>query len=620
MRTAPMLSISRLLFVPSLSQLILGLLISMPMFTGAGRVAWGELAFATHVDYPAPGGPGAMVSGDFDRDGHPDLAVANYSGTVSIFLNNGDGTFRPGQDYSTGGQPRFLYPVLSIATADLNRDGILDLVVANSAPNNTVFVLLGNGDGTFQTSVGFGTGAGPGFVAISDWNGDGRLDLAVTNSTDNTVSVLLGNGAGGFGSKTDFATGINPVSLAVGDVNGDGEQDLIVSNLGASRLPGAALPIGTVSVLLGRGDGTFLGKTDYPVGVNPSSVATADLNRDGNLDLAVADQGNYGTVNALSILLGNGDGSFRAGAYYDDVIPNPAFIAIGDLDGDGLLDLAVAMVGGVSVIVFLGNGDGTFQTRRTYLTGEGETSLAIADLDGDGMLDLAVTNVSDRTLSTLIQVPEAARAFTTIPYRTIRLESDRASWCVQIEPVDGSFLVTEVLANTIVMKYGSGSIAAVPGKRTATADTDGNGIQELTACFAKADLRALFAGLPKGTNTVPVTLEGNLGSGGKFRTRMTIDIVSKGTGLVAHVSPNPLNPVATLGFMTSRPGFAKASIFDVSGRSVRVLLDEPSLPSGYHALRIDGRGGVGERLGSGVYFYRIESEEGAANGRFVILR
>src|SRR6267143_5172768 len=403
MRTAPMLSISRLLFVPSLSQLILGLLISMPMFTGAGRVAWGELAFATHVDYPAPGGPGAMVSGDFDRDGHPGLAVANYSGTVSIFLNNGDGTFRPGQDYSTGGQPRFLYPVLSIATADLNRDGILDLVVANSAPNNTVFVLLGNGDGTFQTSVGFGTGAGPGFVAIQDCNRDGRLDLAVTNSTDNTVSVLLGNGAGGFGSKTDFATGINPVSLAVGDVNGDGEQDLIVSNLGASRLPGAALPIGTVSVLLGRGDGTFLGKTDYPVGVNPSSVATADLNRDGNLDLAVADQGNYGTVNALSILLGNGDGSFRAGAYYDDVIPNPAFIAIGDLDGDGLLDLAVAMVGGVSVIVFLGNGDGTFQTRRTYLTGEGETSLAIADLDGDGMLDLAVTNVSDRTLSTLIQ-------------------------------------------------------------------------------------------------------------------------------------------------------------------------------------------------------------------------
>ena len=167
-------------------------------------------------------------------------------------------------------------------------------------------------------------------------------------------------------------------------------------------------------------------------------------------------------------------------------------------------------------------------------------SLAIADLDGDGTLDLAVTNGVDHTLSILIQVPAAARAFTTTPYRTIRIESDRASWCAQIEPVDGSFLVTEVLANTIVLKYGSGTIAAVAGKRTATADTDGNGIQELAACFAKADLRALFAGLPKGTNVVPVTLEGNLGSGGKFRARLTIDVVSKDTGLAAHVSPNPL--------------------------------------------------------------------------------
>ncbi len=170
------------------------------------------------------------------------------------------------------------------------------------------------------------------------------------------------------------------------------------------------------------------------------------------------------------------------------------------------------------------------------------------------------------------------------------------------------------------MKYGSGSIAAVPGKRTATTDTDANGIQELTSCFAKADLRSLFAGLPKGTNAVPVTLEGNLGSGGKFRARLTIDVVSKDTGLAAHVSPNPLNPEATLGFTTSRLGFAKASIFDVSGRSVRVLLDEPSLPAGYHALRIDGRGGAGERLGSGVYFYRIESEGGVVTGRFAILK
>jgi len=482
-------------------------------------------------------------------------------------------------------------------------------VAANSA-SNTVSVLLGNGDGSFQTSVGFGTGAGPNSVAISDLNGDGSLDLAVTNSTDNTVSVLLGNGTGGFGPEVDVATGLNPISIAAGDVNGDGAQDLITSNAGAN----------SVSVLLGNGDGTFQAKMDYPAGVDPRSVATADLNRDGILDLAVADNGDRsGTTEGSSILLGNGNGTFHVGAHYG-AIPNPVFVAIADLDGDGLLDFALAMAGGISVNVFRGNGDGTFRFQTTYVTGEGEESLTIADLDGDGTLDMAVLNYVDKTMSILIQVPAAARAFTTTPYRTIRLETDRVPWCAQIEPVAGSFLVTEVLANTIVMKYGTGTISAVPGKRTFTADTDGNGIQELTACFAKADLRALFAGLPKGTNAVPVTLEGNLASGGKFRARMTIDVVSKATLLVAHVSPNPFNPVATLGFMTSRPGFAKASIFDVSGRTVRVLLDEPSLSAGYHALRIDGRGDAGERLGSGVYFYRIESEEGAATGRFAILR
>jgi len=619
MRPSPTFLISRRLFVPSLSHLILGFLICMPMYAGAVRTAWADLVFAPHADYSTPGAPQSIVSGDFNRDRHPDLAVANFTGSVSIFMNNGDGTFQPGQDYGTGAQPRsnpFPVESSSLTTADLNGDGILDLAVANSA-SNTVSVLFGNGDGTFQTSMSFGTGANPTSVAISDWNGDGRLDLAVANSTDNTVSVLLGNSTGGFGVRRDVATGTNPVSVAVGDVNGDRVQDLITSNAGADIFSGGA---NSVSVLLGNGDGAFRAKTDYPAGVNPRFVAIADLNRDGVLDLAVADTGDHsGTTEGISILLGNGNGTFQSGVHFG-AVPQPTALAIGDLDGDGILDLAVAMFGGIAVNVFLGNGDGTFQYARTPTTGEAESSLSIADLDGDGALDLAVTNYQDLNLSILIQVPAAARAFTTTPYRTIRLESDRASWCAQIEPVGGSFLVTEVLANTIVMKYGSGSIAAVLGKRAVTADTDGNGIQELTACFAKADLRALFAGLPNRTNSVPVTLEGNLGSGGKCRARLTIDVVSKGTGLVAHVSPNPLNPEATLGFTISRPGFAKASIFDVSGRTVRVLLDEPSLPAGYHALRIDGRGEARERLGSGVYFYRVESEEGTATGRFAILR
>jgi len=374
MRPAPTFPTSRRPSVPSLSRLILGILISTSMLGGLARMAWGDLAFAPHVDYAAPGFPESIVSGDFDRDGDPDLAVANFAGTVSIFLNNGDGTFQPSQEYSTGGQPGPIFPgqPLSLATADLNRDGILDLAVANSA-SNTVSVLLGNGDGSFQTSVSFGTGASPTSVAISDWNGDGRPDLAVTNSTDNTVSLLLGDGTGTFGAKSDVATGTNPVSVAVGDVNGDGAQDVITSNAGASIFSGGA---NTVSVLLGNGDGTFRAKTDYPAGVNPRFVSIADLNRDGVLDLAVADTGDHsGTTEAISILLGNGDGTFRSGVHFD-AVPQPVFIAIGDLDGDGAPDLAVAMIGGIAINDFLGNGDGTFQGGRTYTTGEADASLA----------------------------------------------------------------------------------------------------------------------------------------------------------------------------------------------------------------------------------------------------
>src|SRR5258706_574261 len=408
MRPAPTFTISRSL--PSLSQLILGLLISMPMFAGPVRMAWGELVFAPHVDYAAPGSPQAIVRGDFDRDGDPDLATANFRGTVSIFMNNGDGTFQPAQDYSRGGQsgPTFPGQPLSLATADLNRDGILDLAVANTA-SITVSILLGNGDGSFQTSVGFGTGANPTSVAISDWNGDDRLDLAITNSTDNTVSVLIGDGTGGFAAKADVATGTNPVSVAVGDVNGDGKQDLITSNAGPSLFSGGA---NTVSGLLGNGGGTFQPKKYYPAGVNPRFVSIADLNRDGVLDLAVADTGDFsGTTEGISILLGNGDGTFRMGAQCG-AGPQRAFISMGDLDGDGLPDLAVAMVGGVAINVFLGNGDGTFRGLRTYTTGEADASLAIADLDGDGMLDLAVPNPDDHTWWILLQVPGAARAFT----------------------------------------------------------------------------------------------------------------------------------------------------------------------------------------------------------------
>jgi len=217
----------------------------------------------------------------------------------------------------------------------------------------------------------------------------------------------------------------------------------------------------------------------------------------------------------------------------------------------------------------------------------------------------------------------SARAFTASGNRTIRLGAGKPQWCVQIEPVGQSFAVGSVDPATIVMKSAGtgtvGEIQAIQGKTIVGVDKDGNGIEELSACFAKADLRLLFANL-QGNSSVPVTLEASLVQGGKIRASLDVAVLAGGGPLAASVAPNPLNPEATLSFSTSLPGRVRVALFDLNGRLVRALMDEASLPAGYHDLIFDGRAEGGEKLASGVYFYRIESAEGDAAGRFVIAK
>lgn len=263
----------------------------------------------------------------------------------------------------------------SVAIGDLNGDGKLDLVTPNSCCAN-VFVLLGNGDGTFQKGLESGAGDTPAFVAVGDLNGDSVPDLAVANIYSNTVSVLLGNGDGSFRTKVDYDVREFPVSLAIGDLNGDGEPDLAVANAGSAR----------VSVLLGRGNGTFTSRSDYWVDDSPMSVAIGDLNGDAKLDLAVA---NSGSAN-VSVLFGTGDGSFQTQVKYG-AASSPSGVAIGDLDGDGQADLAIASADSAKISVRLGNA-GVFASKTDFDVPGTPVGLAIEDLDGDGVFDLAVAN------------------------------------------------------------------------------------------------------------------------------------------------------------------------------------------------------------------------------------
>ncbi len=327
--------------------------------------------------------PYAVALGDVTGDGNTDLVVPNANNdTVSVLVGNGNGTFQAQQIFGAGIEPK------SVALGDVNGDGKPDIVVANDyGPQGAVSVLLGNGNGTFQSEKTFDTGSYPISVALGQLAGDGKTDIVVANSASGNVSVLLGNGNGTFQTQQTFATGSGPMSVAVGDVTGDGKADIVVANLDST----------TVSVLLGNGNGTFQAQRTFATGFAPISVAIGDVNGDGIPDIVVANEGS----NTVSVLLGNGNGTFQAQQTFGTGI-EPFSVAFGDVTGDGITDLVVANNGSSTVSVLLGNGNGTFQAQQTFATGIGPLSAAVGDLTSDGRPDLVVADGDSNTVSVLL--------------------------------------------------------------------------------------------------------------------------------------------------------------------------------------------------------------------------
>jgi len=335
-------------------------------------------AFCTTPTFTAPTNfgvgtdPRSVAVGDFNLDGKPDLAVANFgSNNVSVRLGNGTGGFGALTNFGVGTNP------WSVAMGDFNLDGKPDLAVANFGSNN-VSVRLGNGAGGFGAVANFSMGTSPRSVAVGDFNLDGKPDLAVANGS-NSVSVRLGNGTGGFGAVANFSVGTNPISVAVSDFNLDGKPDLAVVNIGSAN----------VSVRLGDGTGGFGAVANFSVGSSPIPVAVGDFNLDGKPDLAVANRGS----NSVSVRLGNGTGGFGAVANFS-MGSNPNSVAVGDFNLDGKPDLAVANFGSNNVSVRLGNGTGGFGAVANFSEGIFPASVAVGDFNLDGKLDLAVANGS----------------------------------------------------------------------------------------------------------------------------------------------------------------------------------------------------------------------------------
>jgi len=362
----------------------------------AGNVFLSPAGVATAVGL----NPKGLISADFIGNGKLDLAIANSGdNTVSILLGNGDGTFTAKPVLSAGSVP------YSLIAGDFNNDGKLDLAVVNYANGaaSTVSVFIGNGDGTFKPAVSYAVGKGPYSVVTGDFNGDGTLDLAVANVQDHSVSILLGNGDGTFQTHVDYpaitsgAGALDVADLAVGDFNGDGKLDLAVTNPSTDQ----------VSILFGNGDGTFQAPISYSTGApgsHPIAVAVADFNNDGKLDLAVTNL----NVETVAILLGNGTGTFTLKGSYSTTIGNmigPSAITTGDFDGDGKVDLAITDQQDNSVSILVGIGDGSFQSPQEVNTGNLAAGVAAGDFNGDGRLDVAVANSTDGTVSIMLQAP-----------------------------------------------------------------------------------------------------------------------------------------------------------------------------------------------------------------------
>ncbi|MGH9493727.1 MAG: FG-GAP repeat domain-containing protein, partial [Candidatus Sulfotelmatobacter sp.] len=351
--------------------------------------------FTTTTPNSVGAGPTAMAYGDFNGDGRIDLAVADFTGgSVSILLGTGDGNFQPTVDYPVSRN------VAAIVTGDFNHDGNLDLAVATESNLlNNVYVFLGQGNGNFTQSAIYLAGAFSSAIGVFDFNGDGNLDLAVTSFGQNIgvspglVTIFLGRSDGSFQYQATYTVGTVANAIAVGDFNGDGKADLAVGTDGSSTSPSSQ-----VSILLGDGAGNFQAGAvlTAPGGLGVASVATADFNGDGKLDLAA-----LSSSDTLSIFISNGDGTFAA-PILSSVGRDALGIAAADLNGDGRIDVAVANSFDNTVSVLLGKGDGTFQTQITYAVGKVPSGVALVDFNGDGKVDLTVTNNGDNTVQVLL--------------------------------------------------------------------------------------------------------------------------------------------------------------------------------------------------------------------------
>jgi len=347
------------------------------------------LWYAPPVTYPVGRGPFSVTPADVDGDGILDLIVPNRDASnLTLYRGVGDGTFvAAASPLPAGNCPIF------VAVSDFNRDSINDLAVINHLCNR-LFILLGAGGGNFNAPITYQTDEEPRSIAVGDLNADGLPDLAIANRLSGTISIFASRGDGTFLTPVSFSASLNPHAIVAGDFNNDQRLDLAVANTG------------TNSVTIFRNEGvsggapSFRSLPDIPAGQGSTALTATDLNRDGRLDLVVVDI----AANGVSVLLANGAFSFDGARFYPTG-GSPFEVRSADLNADGNPDVVVANRGSDNVTTLLGRGDGTFAGTthlNSFATGRSPYDVAVGDFNRDGRVDLVTANFVDQTISVLL--------------------------------------------------------------------------------------------------------------------------------------------------------------------------------------------------------------------------
>ncbi len=500
--------------------------------------------------------------------------------------------------YPTGTSPH------GLALGDVNEDGIADLVTANTLAN-TVSVLIGNSDGSFQPKVDYPVDAAPVKIVLADVNGDGHLDIVTADQTAGGVTVLLGNGTGGFGTGSFLATGAGAYAVFVGDFNRDGRPDLAVANQSAN----------TISVLVGTGGGAFGTKTDYGTQQAPSSVIAADFNGDGYLDLATANV----TDNSITLWRGNGNGTFGNRSDLPGVY-GPYMVLAADVNGDGKLDSDITLQVGASRTL---RGFGTLGGSPGQLLGGLET---IKDPSGGYALVCGQTVNTSRSNSKDNGI--ITHSWTTLPDSIIGFESR-----VQDEHDKIAIDIPDLGTPGIIADYPEGSVITVDGTAYPCDELEnGPEVGARRRPAPGAHPASPMTTGPDGVTSLEVT---NSGINGFVLTGITTEPLSPTSSVPAAGSkgapgtlqasawPNPSSGDVRLTFTIPAAGLLRADVFDAGGRVVR-RLPECALVAGQQVLAWDGRNDAGRRVPQGIYFVRGRLAQAGrtetASNRLVILR